>query len=141
MGKINIPIARLEKAKKTNPQRIQELYSIGTIVKDTLVIDRAIYISDKKYNESLEAQPSIARKVSKLGRSMLEWAGNKFVKVDESTYNNRLSVCRQCKFWVENGNIGFGKCKICGCGRGKLWLGHEKCPIGKWQPLTPPPSV
>jgi len=144
MGKINIPIARLEEARKTHPQRIEELYSVGVIVNDTLVIDRASYIGQKKYNESLATQgPSIAQKASTLGKSMVEWASNKFVKVNESTYNKRLSVCRQCDFWVESGNIGFGKCKICGCGRGKLWLGHEKCPIDKWgkEALTPPPSV
>jgi len=88
-------------------------------------------------------EPSLAKKASTLGKSLVQWAGNGFVKVDQLVYDNRLSICRQCENWVEDGNMGFGKCKICGCGKGKLWLGHEKCPINKWdaEPLTPPPSL
>jgi len=88
-------------------------------------------------------EPSLIKKASTLGRSMVKWAGNKFIKVNQSIYDERLSICRDCEYWVEDGNIGFGKCKKCGCGKGKLWLGHEKCPIGKWdsKPLTPPESV
>jgi hypothetical protein len=88
-------------------------------------------------------EPSITQKASTLGRSLVKWANNGFVRVDQLVYDKRLSICRGCENWVEDGNIGFGKCKICGCGKGKLWLGHEKCPISKWtvEPLTPPPSL
>jgi hypothetical protein len=88
-------------------------------------------------------EPSLPRKVSTLGKSLATWAGNRFVRVEQSVYDNRISICRGCEHWLEDGNMGFGKCKACGCGRGKLWLGHEKCPIGKWasEPLTPPASV
>ena len=88
-------------------------------------------------------EPSIVQKASTLGESLVKWAGNRFAKVDQIIYDKRLSVCRGCEHWVEGGNIGLGKCKVCGCGRGKLWLGHEKCPIGKWnsEPLTPPAPV
>jgi len=88
-------------------------------------------------------EPSIAKKASTLGRSLVKWAGSKFARVDQLIYNKRLLVCRGCEYWIEDGNIGFGKCKVCGCGRGKLWLAHEKCPVGKWhaEPLTPPASV
>ena len=88
-------------------------------------------------------EPSLTKKVATFSRSMVKWAGNKFARVDQTTYDNRISICRGCEYWVEDGNIGFGKCKKCGCGKGKLWLGHEKCPIGKWdsEPLTPPQAV
>jgi hypothetical protein len=29
--------------------------------------------------------------------------------------------------------MGMGKCKKCGCGKGKHWLPHEQCPIGLWR--------
>ena len=88
-------------------------------------------------------EPSLTKKVSTLSNSLIKWAGNKFVKVDQSIYDKRLSICRGCDKWIEDGNMGFGRCRACGCGKGKLWLGHEKCPIDKWgiEPLTSPPSV
>ena len=83
-------------------------------------------------------EPSLTKKATTLGKSLVKWANNKFVRVDKETYDKRLSVCRGCKSWVEDGNLGFGKCRVCGCGKGKLWLGHEQCPIGLWgkEPLT-----
>lgn len=141
MGKIIIPIARLERAREHNSDDVDKLYSIGAIDEDNLVVNRKIYIEHKKTGQ--HQSPSLMQKASSLGKSMIQWAGNKFIRVDDVVYNKRLSICRGCDSWIEDGNIGFGKCKVCGCGRGKLWLAHEKCPIGKWgiEPLTPPPSV
>ena len=143
MGKISIPIARLERARQNSSEDVDRLYSIGVVVGDNLVFSRKTYIAHKNESQSIDIQrPSLVQKASSLGKSMIEWAGNKFAKVDQSIYEKRLSICRGCDSWVENGNIGFGKCKICGCGRGKLWLGHERCPVGKWEKesLTPPQS-
>ncbi len=54
------------------------------------------------------------------------------VSKDEIDY--RLSVCRSCDLWDENGNVGLGKCnhEKCGCTKLKQGLATEKCPINKW---------
>jgi hypothetical protein len=75
---------------------------------------------------------SFSKKASNLSKSMVTWAGSGFQKVQQHVYENRLSICRKCEFWQENGNLGMGKCLKCGCGKGKHWLPHEQCPIGLW---------
>lgn len=68
----------------------------------------------------------------KLGSSMGTWAAEGFKKVTQKAYQRRLDICRKCEFWEENVRLGYGKCQKCGCGKGKHWLPHEQCPIGKW---------
>jgi hypothetical protein len=87
--------------------------------------------------------PNFPNKVKNFAGSMTKWACGGFKKVGQDVYNKRMAVCNACQFWDNDGNLGMGKCSKCGCGRGKLWLGHEKCPIGKWdsEPLTPPAPV
>jgi hypothetical protein len=87
--------------------------------------------------------PSILTKIKAAGSSGVKWAGSGFKRVQQHIYESRLAICRECSFWEERGNLGMGKCLKCGCGRGKHWLPHEKCPIDKWgkEPLTPPASV
>ena len=70
--------------------------------------------------------------VGKFAGSMTQWAKGGFQKVQQHVYQRRLDICRKCKFWQENGNMGMGKCLKCGCGKGKHWLPHEQCPIGLW---------
>ena len=74
--------------------------------------------------------------------SMKTWAKQGF-NVSQEAYNKRMDICKGCEFWDDSAMAGYGKCFKCGCGRGKHWLPHEKCPIGKWdsEPLTPPASV
>lgn len=68
----------------------------------------------------------------KLAGSMGQWARSGFAKVSGETYLKRMEICRGCEFWEENARLGYGKCLKCGCGKGKQWLPHEQCPIGKW---------
>jgi hypothetical protein len=75
---------------------------------------------------------SMPGKVLNLSKSMATWAGSGFKKVQQHVYEKRLTICRKCQFWQENGNLGMGKCLKCGCGKGKHWLPHEQCPIGLW---------
>lgn len=66
-------------------------------------------------------------------KSMGEWAEDGFGTVSQEIYDYRLGICRKCEFWEEDAMLGYGKCKKCGCGKGKHWLPHESCPIGLWQ--------
>lgn len=65
-------------------------------------------------------------------KSMGQWAQEGFKKVSNEVYNHRINICRGCEFWREDARLGYGKCAKCGCGKGKHWLPHEQCPIGKW---------
>jgi hypothetical protein len=77
------------------------------------------------------------QQVRKLAESMKTWAGSGFLKVQNHVYEKRMAICRKCEFWEENARLGYGKCKKCGCGKGKHWLPHEQCPIGLWGKETP----
>jgi hypothetical protein len=138
MTKFIFPITRLENIKKVNPELADSLYSIGIMINNSLEVNREDYLNLKNKKTIQAKEPGITQKASTLGKSLIEWAGNKFARVDKEIYNKRLSICRECEHWVENGNAGFGKCNKCGCGRGKLWLHHEQCPIELWakEPLT-----
>jgi hypothetical protein len=74
--------------------------------------------------------------------SMKTWAKQGF-NVSKEAYEKRIAICKTCEFWDDSALAGYGKCLKCGCGRGKHWLPHEKCPIDKWgiEPLTPPQAV
>lgn len=74
--------------------------------------------------------------VKKFAGSMHQWAKSGF-KVSPEAYQKRMEICRKCEFWQENVRLGYGKCLKCGCGKGKQWLPHEQCPIGKWGKETP----
>jgi hypothetical protein len=82
------------------------------------------------------------RMAQHFAESMKTWAKQGF-NVSQEAYKKRIDICKGCEFWDDSAMAGYGKCLKCGCGRGKHWLPHEKCPIGKWgvEPLTPPASV
>jgi hypothetical protein len=86
----------------------------------------------EKVRLAMNSRPNTIKMIKSAGVSMAKWAGNGFKKVQQHVYDRRLAICRKCQFWEEKGNLGMGKCLKCGCGKGKHWLPHEKCPIGLW---------
>jgi hypothetical protein len=71
-----------------------------------------------------------------LGKSFVDWSASGFQVCNEEQIQNRLNVCSSCEFMSEN------RCLKCGCFiKAKARLATSKCPIDKWQSLTPPPSV
>jgi len=122
MKHFNFPIEQLERRRKVDPKAIEDLFSIGKVVGNYLVVDGVAYA-----NLMNRGKP-----VVKFAQSMAHWMGNGFKKVQQHVYERRLAICRKCQFWQENGNLGMGKCLKCGCGKGKHWLPHEQCPIGLW---------
>jgi hypothetical protein len=90
---------------------------------------------DRRVKESISAirakmtAPSISEMTKNFGSAMARWAKSGMKTVNETEYNERLSICRKCEYWKEE---GIGRCMKCGCAGIKLWLATEKCPINKW---------
>lgn len=51
------------------------------------------------------------------------------IHVDDTVYNQRLDICRQCEYY----DVEQNRCKSCGCWlKYKARYGSGMCPIGKW---------
>ena len=54
----------------------------------------------------------------------------------------REATCRACAEWDANALNKTGRCRKCGCSTwAKLRMATERCPIGKWETVTPPLNV
>lgn len=80
--------------------------------------------------ESREA--TISEKASNVIRSTVKWVGAGMPITEKSERDERLAICSKCKEWIPTGNIGLGKCRLCGCTKLKPAMQTESCPIGKW---------
>lgn len=87
---------------------------------------------------ALPPEPSVSTMAATFGKSMVNWAMNGFKTVTEEQLKTRMDVCRSCPLWDPGAFAHTGRCLKCGCStQAKLRLAHEKCPEGKWGPLTP----
>jgi hypothetical protein len=78
----------------------------------------------------------LMRAGASLTNSVTEWAESGFQICKAEELDNRLSICNSCEFMFEN------RCLKCGCFlQAKARLATSRCPEGKWQSLTLPPSV
>lgn len=81
---------------------------------------------------------TFAESVEHFSKAMVVWARKGFPVVSKAVFIERLAICRQDKEnWDERGNLGFGKCKLCGCTMGKHWLATSECPIKLWLKYEP----
>jgi hypothetical protein len=80
--------------------------------------------------------PSILNQASSLATAVINWAKEDFAKVPAEVLESRLSICLQCPHWDKSAFAGIGKCQVCGCSAGKLYMPHSKCPLPepKWFP-------
>jgi hypothetical protein len=54
-------------------------------------------------------------------------------RLNRHARNERLKACHSCN----DLNTSSSRCKVCGCFvRLKSWLPMEKCPNGKWSPVS-----
>ena len=56
--------------------------------------------------------------------------------VDKSTWQDRLSICKKCKYYeMYNNNNEIFKCTKCGCPGFKFLLENSRCPLTnpKWR--------
>lgn len=50
----------------------------------------------------------------------------------------REATCRACHEWDAAALNATGRCRKCGCSTwAKLRMATERCPLGKWESLTP----
>ena len=75
------------------------------------------------------SRPTILRNFAS---ALAKWVKAGIPVVDEETFRKRDSICSSCPNWHPAGNLGFGKCQLCGCSKGKLWLATERCPVNHW---------
>ena len=54
----------------------------------------------------------------------------------------REATCRSCDQWDATALNATGRCRKCGCSTwAKLRMATERCPLGKWEAVTPAPEV
>jgi hypothetical protein len=81
---------------------------------------------------------TVLTKAERMMRALNRWqrAGFKIAPLEER--ERRGGICDLCPHWKPEGNWGLGECTApgCGCTRAKVWLATERCPLGKWEPIT-----
>ena len=73
--------------------------------------------------------PGVATMAKNFAGSFFKHALTGFGKVDPKTYDDRLTECVNCEFYIPN----VGRCSQCGCPCAtKASWKSSKCPVGKW---------
>jgi hypothetical protein len=67
-----------------------------------------------------------------LALSAARWVSSGMPLAASEEVDRRMAICRACPAWSDSGNMGAGKCIVCGCSRIKHKLATERCPDGKW---------
>lgn len=87
------------------------------------------------------APPSIGKMVASAGKSLTKWVGSGLSKSTQEVIDARLSICKGCEFWDAKALNGSGRCLKCGCSTwAKIRMATERCPIGKWGPVSSAPT-
>jgi hypothetical protein len=97
---------------------------------------------------SEQKEPNLIDKAKSLGKAVYNWGVNdKFAKVSPEIFEQRKSICLACPHWDQTAFNNLGKCKLCGCSVGKLYIPHQKCPDKppRWESvvqteMTPTPT-
>jgi hypothetical protein len=77
--------------------------------------------------------PAFYKQIKSFFIAMKKWIKSGFLNVNKKEFNNRLSICKQCKWFDQQALAGTGRCLQCGCSiQAKLRLKTEKCPLNKW---------
>jgi len=87
----------------------------------------------------LNKEPNIIEKAKNLGNAVVDWANKDgFKKVSPEVFQQRKDICTACPHWVQEAYGGMGKCGLCGCSVGKLYIPSSVCPHNppKWTPVT-----
>ena len=75
------------------------------------------------------SDPNIVEKAKNLTNSVINWAyKDGFSRVSIPTFYHRKQFCMSCPHWDSSSFIELGKCKLCGCSVGKLYIPSSKCP-------------
>lgn len=74
-----------------------------------------------------------------LSNALKKWKSQGYPVVTKGVLNERLELCRDCKWWQELGNSTLARCRACGCSSAKLLMGTTRCPLNppRWKESLP----
>lgn len=102
----------------------------GTVDGDALVMDDARYADFRsRYSDD---GPSLDQLASNFIGAVARFVKQGLPVVSKDEFSARLTICESCPNWQTIGETALKRCTQCGCLKLKIWLGSEKCPIGKW---------
>jgi len=79
-----------------------------------------------------DREPGLLRKLVSVAEAGVEWTRCGFRVVSSEMEDRRMQICRSCAHYDPQGNLGLGKCRLCGCTRWKAKLPASRCKIGLW---------
>lgn len=97
-------------------------------------VDGDILPSPRPVLELFYRPPSMFRQALSLGSAIKKATadGTLATKVRPETFAFRKEICVGCEYYDPSAFLGTGRCRVCGCGVGKLHMPSQSCPKGKW---------
>lgn len=97
-------------------------------------VDGDILASPRPVLEMFYKAPSILKQAMSLGSAIKKATsdGTLATKVRPETFALRKDICVGCEYYDPSAFLGTGRCRVCGCGVGKLHMPSQSCPKGKW---------
>jgi hypothetical protein len=97
-------------------------------------VDGDILASPRPVLEMFYKAPSIFQQAVSLGSAIKKATsdGTLATKVRPETFALRKDICVGCEYYDPSAFLGTGRCRVCGCGVGKLHMPSQICPKGKW---------
>ena len=97
-------------------------------------VDGDILASPRPVLELFYRPPSIIQQAMSLGAAIKKASsdGTLATKVSPETFALRKEICLGCEYYDPSAFLGTGRCRVCGCGVGKLHMPSQSCPKNKW---------
>ena len=93
-----------------------------------------------KFSIAKATPPSLPQQAANLGKALVNWTTSGFSPTPPEILATREATCRACPEWDATAMGGTGRCAKCGCSTwAKLRMATERCPLGKWEPVTATP--
>jgi hypothetical protein len=97
-------------------------------------VDGDVLVSPRPVLELFFKTPSIIQQAMSLGSAIKKATadGTLATRVRPETFSLRKEICVGCEYYDPSAFLGTGRCRVCGCGVGKLHMPSQSCPKGKW---------
>jgi hypothetical protein len=97
-------------------------------------VDGDILPSPRPVLELFYKVPSVIQQAISLGSAIKKATsdGTLATKVRPETFALRKEICVGCEYYDPSAFLGTGRCRVCGCGVGKLHMPSQSCPKSKW---------
>jgi hypothetical protein len=97
-------------------------------------MDGDILPSPRSVLELFYKVPSVIQQAMSLGSAIKKATsdGTLATKARPETFALRKEICVGCEYYDPSAFLGTGRCRVCGCGVGKLHMPSQSCPKGKW---------